>query len=186
MNLQQIAQLEQQLNQVKTQYEQYFLGLEKREPSDLRLKVRRAIVEAAEDFQNNTAVKFRAQTLKSKLITYENYWNRILKQIEDGTYTRHRFKVDLHDRLASESKGTSGAVAAPLPAKSGGGAFDSVIAQYRDIQKQGGQQPIDPAKLMATLQKQEAQLKEKFGAQKIEFRVAIEDGKPKLKAKPIK
>lgn len=187
MELNQIAELEQQLNRLKTLYEQYFMGIEKKEPLAERRQLARAIFEAAESPRNNTAVKFRAQALKNKWITFENYWNRINKEIEEGTYSRHKFKLRLHEQMAKERNKTVAATATQAqPAQNEAGAFANVISQYQQLQRQCGQSPIEPSKLLATLQKQEAQLKQKFGAKAIEFRVVLEEGKPKLKAKPIK
>ena len=181
-----IQQLEQRLEQLRIRYEQYFLGIEKMEPATDRTKLKRAILQAVEDPTNNTAVRFRLGNLKQKMATLENYWNRINKQIEEGTYRRHQFKAKLHEQMAAEQRGGGGAGHVDLSDAGSGSAYDDVVSKYRQLQQQSGQEPVAPERLAAMLQKQERQLREKYGARKVEFRVTVEDGKPKLKARPVR
>lgn len=181
-----IQQLEQQLEQLRIRYEQYFLGIEKMEPATERTKLKRAIIYAVEDPTNNTAARFRLGNLKQKMATLENYWNRINKQIEEGTYKRHQFKARLHEQMAAEQRsGGAGHVDLSTSADTGS-PYDDVVSKYRQLQQKAGQKPVAPERLAAMLQKQERQLREKFGAQKVEFRVTVENGKPKLKARPVR
>lgn len=179
-----LGRLEQELERVKAAYEQYFMGNERREPLEDRKRIARRIVDAAGEFSNNTAVRFKGQQLKQKLITYEAYWNRINKQIEDGTYRRHRFKMQLHEQNAQARPSGGGVV--DLSGEAPDSAYGDVIRQYREIQERSGQKPVAADKLDAMLKKQEGQLKQKYGAKSVQFRVVVEDGKPKLKAKPQK
>ena len=132
--------LEQELQRLKIAYEQYFMGIERFEPVEDRRRIKRAIIEAAESPTNNTAMRFRAQTIKSRLSTYENYWNRINKQIEDGTYKRHKFKVKLHEQMAQDRAGRSTAHV-DLNADKAGAGHQSVVDQYRSLQQKAGQSP---------------------------------------------
>lgn len=36
----------------------------------------------------NTGARFRFQTLVQRFTSYQTYWNRILRQMEEGTYRR--------------------------------------------------------------------------------------------------
>lgn len=183
LTMQQLDQLERELEELKTMYEKYFIGIDRIEPADRRKTVKRKIALAAESPVVNTAVRFRAQQLKARLVTYENYWNRILKQIEDGTYHRHKFRVRMMEEQQTGG-GTSGHVDLGGGGKKPG--YDDVIDQYRDVQQAVGAKPVDRKKMAGLLKKQEDQLKNKFKAKRVEFRVEVVDGKPKLKAKPIK
>lgn len=190
MKMKDIEDLEAQLEQLRVAYEKYFLGIERREPAEDHRRVARSIRMAGEMHIPQAAVRFRAQSLKARLITYEQYWNRTLREIEEGTYRRHQFRVQQREQMAREFEAAQGSkkpgATAHVDLAGGAGGYDSVVSEYRRIQSQGGQAAVDPAKLAAALQKQEAQLREKFGAKRVEFRVVVEDGKPKVKAKPIK
>ncbi len=182
MDMGQLNRLEADLTKLKTKYEQYFAGVERIEPADERKRLQRAIDDAASEHTPNTAIRFRAQNLRSRMITFEQYWNRILKQIEDGTYKRHQFKTRIHDQMRNEMASTPAADSGPAT----GGDFDNVVNEYRKLQAQAGASPVEAAKLQKMLQKQEQQLRQQYNAKKVEFRVVVEDGKPKLKAKPIR
>src|SRR5262249_51687478 len=41
----------------------------------------------------NTALRYRFATLQQKFGSYNSYWRRTLRQIENGTYTRNLFKI---------------------------------------------------------------------------------------------
>ena len=52
----------------------------------------------------NTAIKFKLRTVVQKFTSYSTYWNRTLREIEDGTYKRHVDKAKREaERLRKES-----------------------------------------------------------------------------------
>jgi hypothetical protein len=183
-----LKDLEEGLERLRAAYEQYFLGIEKRPPTDTHAKLARAIRIGAEEFTPNAGLRFRIQGLKARLITFEQYWTRTLREIENGTYRRQRFQQALKAKAAAEMGEQPPKPRATSHVDLGGEdrPFGAVIDEYRRVQREAGQAQIDPAKLAETLRKQEAQLREKLGARAVEFRVVVEDGKPKLKAKPVK
>lgn len=182
-----LKEWEEGLERLRAAYEQYFLGVEKRPPTDVHAKLGRAIRVGAEEFTSNAGLRFRVQGLKARLITFEQYWSRTLREIENGTYRRHRFQQAIRAKAETSSEPAAKPRAtAHVELGNEDRPFAGVIDEYRRIQRESGQNPVDAAKLAETLRKQEAQLREKMGAKSVEFRVVIEDGKPKLKAKPIK
>jgi hypothetical protein len=98
--------LETQLMELKIIYDKYFLGMERLEPLRLRTEVQRAVIEMGTRYVRNTGAKYRRDQIKSKYLSYCRYWDRILKQIEEGTYKGHRVKAELHERerLEREAK----------------------------------------------------------------------------------
>src|SRR5438067_2602942 len=95
---QELDALEKRITQLKINYDQYFLGIEKLEPARERDDINRFIIDLMGRFVRNTGAKFRRESLKAKFLSYARYWDRILKQIEDGTYRGHRVKAALHER----------------------------------------------------------------------------------------
>ena len=109
-------------------------------------------------------------------------WDVTLRQIEAGTYKRHVFKADLHDRERGIGvDAPAGAKNAKSPGKSGIG---ELFETYRDALMATGQDAskISPAKLQAAIKKQEAALKQKLGCERVDFKVVVQDGKVRLKA----
>ncbi|MCP4198244.1 MAG: hypothetical protein GY762_13925 [Proteobacteria bacterium] len=100
-----VAELETSLERLSALYNQYFIGIEKTEPTIQRNNVDRKIRVLRRLQINNTALRFRLQTQIQKYNTQTTYWRRVCKQIEEGTYQRHvmRAKRRQEDRAQLES-----------------------------------------------------------------------------------
>ena len=96
----------QKLEILRVRYEQYFIGTEKVAPSVLRMDVARIMRELENAKIRNTAVKFKVRTLIQKFTSYSTYWNRTLREIEDGTYKRHIDRAKREQAQKSASQGT--------------------------------------------------------------------------------
>ncbi len=88
-----VEEFARKLDILRVRYEQYFLGIERVAPSVLRTDVVR-LMRSLEQVQiRNTAVKFRFRGLLQKFYSYSTYWNRSLREMEEGTFKRHRDRV---------------------------------------------------------------------------------------------
>ena len=167
--------LDAKLNQLKREYEQYFLGTRPREPVLLAGEVRKLVAIQTNNPFPNTALKFKFSSICSRYQAFNRQWQETLRKIEQGTYIRHRFKADLHEREARP------AAAAP----DGSRADDpGIYTAYVEARQTCGQdvKNLSPAKLRAVLREQEKSLRARFGDAEIRFRVVVEGGKAKLKA----
>ena len=88
-----LDELENRLDRLRALYEQYFLGIEKIEPSVARKDVDRRFWLLRKTQIRNTARRFRLQTLTQRYNTFQQHWTRICREIENGTYVRHLLKV---------------------------------------------------------------------------------------------
>jgi len=170
--------LENKLLQLKVDYDQYFLGSRPREPAMLRGEVQKLIAMYSNQAIQNTALRFKFGSICSRYQAYKRQWNEVLRQIEAGTYSRHRFKAELHDR---ERRTEERPAAAGKPG-------DALFQAYVEACRSCGQdvKGLTPAKLEGILAKQREQLRSRFGDAAVSFRVAIEGGKAKLKASRAK
>jgi hypothetical protein len=85
--------LDTALDRVKVLYEQYFLGIQKQPPTYLHTDVERKIRDITQLQVRNTALRYRFATLQQKFGSYNAYWRRTLRQIENGTYPRNLSKI---------------------------------------------------------------------------------------------
>jgi hypothetical protein len=85
--------LEQAIDKLKIRYEQYFMGLERFEPLKNRRAVDRAIRFLRSQVISNTSQKFRFRMLMQRYTTYKTYWNRVQRQIEEGTHRRDLARI---------------------------------------------------------------------------------------------
>lgn len=90
------AELESDIPELRASYEQYFLGLERLPPTKKHDAIKKRVKSLKGQFIRQTALKFRIQSIAQKLVTYERLWERTLKEIEAGTYSRDIFKAKLH------------------------------------------------------------------------------------------
>jgi hypothetical protein len=83
-----LASVELRLRRLRMLYDQYFQGLERIEPQHERADVDRTIDLLRRAQPRNTALRFRFNQLVQRFTTYNAYWQRIRRQIEEGTYKR--------------------------------------------------------------------------------------------------
>jgi hypothetical protein len=212
-----IQLLEARLNELRVAYEKYFAGVEKLEPARLRDEVQRMVRKAGTLYISNTGLKFKRDSVIAQFNTLTQHWNRILKQIEDGTYQRDIFRMRLKDRergapasstpgpgahraahpSEKSDKATVEGTASPpttSPAAPGkgqpaqAGEYDSVYRSLVAAKKRLGE-PTDNISYTAlewSLKKEAEAIKKKFKASRVDFTVEVKDGKPVIKAVPVK
>ena len=85
----QIGELEIAVDRLRSLYEQYFMGIERIEPMVPRKDVDRRIYTMRKEQIRNTALRFRFQMILQRYNTYQTHWQRICREIENGTFKRH-------------------------------------------------------------------------------------------------
>ena len=96
------------LDRLRILYEQYFMGIEKMAPTVARREVDKLFDFLGRQNIGNTAIRFRYLGLLRKGKTYAERWDKILREIENGTYAPHRMRVERakqseSDRLAARA-----------------------------------------------------------------------------------
>jgi len=205
------GKVEEDLEALKARYEQYFLGIERREPVRERGEMKRRVEKLKEAFTRNTGLKFRLQTLHARFLSYERLWLRSAREKESGTYRRDLFKARLHRKeepAPRPATGSTPSAGASAPSASAPGAASAAqrAAPARPAGFTGTSEPelralysayVDAKKrcnedvtklsydaLAKSVQKQVPELMAKFKARSIEFRIEVKDGKAVLKAIP--
>ena len=190
--------LEVKLNQLKLDYEKYFIGTRPTEPAQLRSEIQKTIIKWSNTRITNSALRFKFNSLNGRYQAFKRQWDTVLRQIEAGTYKRHIFKANLHDRERgvvddAPELGAVGRAGNPTAARAdatgapqagSGAAGNDLFDAYRAAMKSAGQDTsgLSRAKLEAALAKQEAAVKKQLGCAKVAFTVVVQDGKVKLKA----
>lgn len=83
-----LEELETRIERLRALYEQYFMGLEKLEPLIARKDVDRRIWILRRVQVRNTGLRFKFQMLIQRYNTFQQYWVRVTREIENGTYRR--------------------------------------------------------------------------------------------------
>ena len=159
--------LEVKINQLKLDYERYFLGTRPREPALLRAEVQKAVTYFTNTPIQNTAQRFKFASLCSRFQAFKRRWDENLRRIEEGTFAGHRFRARLHE-----------AERAPDPQQ-------DLFAAYVEARRRCGQDVthLSRDKLEKVIRRERANLRERYGEAGFEFRVVVENGKARLKAR---
>jgi len=233
--LQALEKLETLIQLTKNEYEMYFMGVLRRAPTEKVREIKLTLHELTEMRITNTRVLFKLRVLRTRFNTLNLRWLRTTKEIEEGTYKKHRWLADKREqqRKASGARTKSSEelraeiralmrgedpdaaaatvrrergepedvdrtvrspgrnVSAPRsPGKSNGahsvgsdGLFDAYMQARQGVGATGS---VNRAALEATLGKHAERIKAKYGVRDVRFKVVTENGKPKVKAVPVK
>ena len=222
------------LQVTKTEYEMYFMGIHRKPPTDKHRQLKAMFRELQEAELYNTALKFKLKVVRARYNSLSLLWQRTCKQIEEGTYTKHRIMADkrerareagkfedkmaesrrLRDEIRALARGEElgdedststqrvepvqdapapeparAARQRPAPVRRGGHSAGSheLVAEFSSVRQSLGMDGrINARALEARLRKHEEIVKARTGCREVRFRVVAEDGKPKLKAIPVK
>ena len=228
--LQALEQLETLMQITNNEYEMYFMGIVRRAPLEKGREIKRLLHEFQEMALTNTRVLFKLRVLRTRHNSLSLRWLRTTKQIEDGTYRKHRWLADKREKeraskpppkssdevraeiralmrgedpdaaaaTVRREKGlpdhtaqtmrSDGPVKAPRTAGNAGSRNGHAIGSdglYEAYTRASGK-AVNRVALEATLQKHREQIRAKYGVRDVRFKVTTENGKPKLKAVPVK
>ena len=194
-----LKELEGQIAQLQHGYEQYFLGLERRAPSEAHEVLKKQLLKIKSTYISNASTRFRSQTLQNRFLSYERLWLRTVQEIENGTYHRDIFKA----RLRAKAPATTPASVSPAsvrktpspPAPPEVTAPDENLAEDRlrrvyealIVAKKRCQE--DTSKLTyeavsSQLKRQVPDILRKANVKSVDLKVIIKDGKATLRVVP--
>lgn len=168
--------LEQDMKQLEIRYEQYFSGIEKREP----LKDREDLARKLRQFANRriiqTNLRFKYQNLATRFHSYVNYWDRILRLMDEGKFHRGQGRPLPPGPVPQASSGKDSRTESGFDS-----VYQDLVRAHQDCKLDSP--PPDREQVAAFLSRQQEKIREKFGDRDIEFRVTTENGKPKIKVR---
>ncbi|MFH1728050.1 MAG: MXAN_5187 C-terminal domain-containing protein [Pseudomonadota bacterium] len=176
-----IIRLEEAIGGLKISYEKYFIGLEFREPLEERDRIEREFRRIDNIYFQSTSLKFKLRMIKAKYLTFKTHWDKIQKQILDGTYKRELFRQKQQEQALLEEKRRS---------REGYNVRDKKHAMklYNDIvnhrlAKGQNIDNLDFVKFDQALRHKVIDLEKKFKNQGVKYNVHVEDGKLKIQVK---
>jgi hypothetical protein len=195
----QLDELEQRMSYLKIQYEKYFSGIERIEPLRERDDLKRMIRDMHENPLRNPAQRFKFQQLKARLQSLEMYWIRNLVMIERGTHPKMQFRANLKGAPKGPEELAASAIEPMLSEEQ-----EEVLRRRQEIQDKedralklgyekymeararcGQSTDIAFDTVRGILKQQVRQIKSQFGVESVRFRIAVEEGKAKVKAVPV-
>lgn len=166
-----LDRIDGEIESVKRQYDLFFQGNRRSEPIEERRLVEWMIRRMGQRKIINTSDQFRFHGLQSRFYSLSNLWTRMIRDLEEGRLSR-----DASGKIMRETPPGDGPVDP--------GHLDQVVDQLKTARKECGL-PVEDADIDAirkTLSERAGEIAKKSGAKRVEFRVSVEDGKPKVKA----
>ena len=195
LDLETLEKVEAEIESLRIQFEQYFMGMRKTAPEADRTRITYLLRRMANIQVNNYAIRFKFQQMTARFSSYSQYWERIMQKLESGQMSREKLKhvldtgpLPAEDKGAKKEKAPAQAAAPaaeqdPISSEK----LDQIYGQLVESRKQMNQAAaVDKEKLGAALKKQMGQLKEKYKDKKVEFEIVVESGQTKIKARTKK
>jgi hypothetical protein len=191
--------IERSIRQLQIEWEKFFAGVERKPPTELRIRVEAMIRRNANEEIRNNADRFRYQNLMARYSTFAELWNKRLRALEEGR------PVGLHGRAAALPPppplvpAASAAPAAVPPRRAAPAevriqdpsgdaqALRGLYQRFVEARQQAGETAAVKFENFEKLISQQTRriLAEK-GGQAVDFRLETKDGKVSLKAKAVK
>ena len=169
-----IDRLSRDIAQLRVEYERFFSGGVKLPPEELRNSVDRQFRQLRNVNLTTAVDNFRLAELEARHHSYTELFNRRLRDLEEGR--RAPRPAALEPSPYDVQRGI--VVAGPVAGAAAEALFQGLVA--------GGESPrFDLVTFHSYLERQAASIRDKTGCSQVQFRLASEDGKVKLKARPI-
>jgi len=173
---QELNRLAQAIKDLRIDFERFFNGAVQIPPEEKKADIQRQIRRLRQAKLQGAAETFRLGSLEARFNSLNELYNRRLRDHEEGRGHRSAtagVRSSRHDVERGVVLGETVDAGA-------------VEALYTGLQRRPGEGPqFDLDSFRTYLQRQVSSLREKTGCREVQFRLSEEDGKMKLKAKPL-
>ena len=94
-----LDRLENDLNDLKVRFEQYFTGAMPLPPDKQHADLKRFLRQLRKAPFKNSALGYRLRTLEQRYNTFNTYWQRVVGALDSGTEVRVVFKACVRSRV---------------------------------------------------------------------------------------
>jgi hypothetical protein len=200
-----LEEMGRKMDRLRVLYENFFMGIDRTPPNVPRRDLNRLILEMQQTPIKNATMRFRFQTLQQRWVLMTTYWNRTLREIEMGTYRRDLDRANrhmaakggAHNQQAARAVSASSAStpAAPRPAAAPqalpglrDGALEDFYQRYVKAHTDavGAPPKASLEQMRAKLQQDLPKILAQQNCARVELDVAVDGGKVRLRARPVK
>jgi hypothetical protein len=180
-----LEQLDLALSILKRDFEIYFAGGIKLPPLEAQRRIERAIRKYSNITNLNYAQRFRYNNLSARFNSYADLWNKQMKYKEEGR-TPSGAVIQVQVQAPPPPKEKKQARRASGDSETA--KYQKLFNEYLQSREKTGETAsgVSFDKFSQQLAKQKETIVGRYQCKDVEFYVAVEQGKTKLKAKPIK
>lgn len=199
-----LEKIDEGIFKLQKEWDRFFSGQERKAPFEARQRLDRLVRRYVGVEIRNNIERFRFQSLTAKYNTLSDLWNRKLRAIEEG---RPLSSVQLKQVREAAAEGAASAPAAPRP-PAGSRSMETpgptlaevrlstlrddeqgvkaLYEQFKAARASVGESEVKFESFRKLIAQQRTRLLEEKDAVAVDFRVALQDGKVALKAKPVR
>ena len=167
-----LDRLDQELDGLRLQYELFFSGGRKSEPVIERTALETTLRKMGQRTLTQTQDQFRFNAIQARYYSFSNHWGRTIRDMEEG-------------RLARDAKGRLTRSVPPADDPIDAAHLDEAVRRLSEARVACGL-PVgndgDLASMRQALLARARDIAAKGGGMKVEFRIAVEEGRPKIRA----
>jgi hypothetical protein len=201
-----LAKIEEGTVKLQQEWERFFSGQERKAPFESKQRLDRLIRRYVGVEIRNNVERFRFLSLTAKYNTLSDMWNRKLRAMEEGRpLSSSQLKLMREaaaDALAASSVPVDQGANGSGPGEAPGPAVREVVRlstlredeegvkqlyeQFRAARASAGQPEVKFESFRKLIAQQRSRLLQEKEAVAVDFRIALQDGKVALKAKPVR
>ncbi len=171
-----LDRLSNDIQKLRVDFERFFNGALPFPPDELRSRVQAQIRHLRTMSLQSSVDNFRLGDLEARFTSYNELFNRRVRDQEEGRHAARQVPPSQPKRYDPEKGIVFGERVDPEAAE----------ALYQGLAASPGDAPrFDLDSFQTYLTRQVAAIREKTGCSQVQFRLAAEDGKLKLKARPV-
>ncbi len=176
-----LSNLEQRIERLRADYDQYFMGQRKRAPLQEKTSVQFLIRRLSNQRVTNTRLNFRFQQLVAKFNSYNQKWERQMQAMEQGNMRRGAVRPT--SKPSSTPSPPAGGNQEKGQKPKGDEDLDKLYKDYIEARKSCNQNAnVSREKMEDSIKKQIPKIREKHQGKDVKFKVVVENGEAKLKA----
>ena len=169
-----IRRTEIEIQLLRREFEKYFVGANDLPPRALETKVLAAIKRLKEGTRSQADI-FRVNSLEARFSSYREMYHRKLRDREEG-----------RSRRPVQSPQSTGPDAKSGIRVTGTVSEQAALSLYKGLYGDRDAPAVGLPQFRNYLQQQVSQIQQRTGCSDIVFRLAVDKGKPRLRAKPVR
>jgi len=188
---QELMELSAKVERLRTTYQQFFMGVEKKPPDVQRDQLERHLRATPLNEVRRAAIKFRFQSVIQRYRTYEIYWDRVIREIETGRFRREqaeRAPAPVDEEPAENATPRARERGrAKAPRTPGEAELARLYQAFLDARMSCGLtvEGITPEAFRQSLERQRRLHSARLGVPDVSFSVVVKEGRVVLLARPV-
>ena len=200
-----LAKIEEGTFKLQKEWERFFSGQERKAPFEAKQRLDRLVRRYVGVEIRNNVERFRFQSLTARYNTLSDLWNRKLRAIEEG---RPLSSVQLKQVREAAAESIAAGAVPVLQSAAGSKSTETpgprrsevrlstlrdddegvkdLYEQFRAARASVGESEVKFESFRKLIAQQRARLLDEKDAVAVDFRIAVQDGKVALKAKPVR